>query len=283
MNCARFAVIALVLLTVLAGETQGGISYAVGADRGTDPYVDGVYVVDVVASVASLLFATPETIWYGSTDGYSWEGFYANTREDLYWIDVVGHQAVPIGAFMSPGGEAVSVREIALNEVTGILYGTDYKYLYTIAPSTAVCSAVGPHGPGTANLNMWSMDYDPSIEQLVGVGHRLITPGTGDTPAVFAADTYYINQTTGAAALVAAAGQDRISDVWYDHEAGQMLGIGNWPGRLYVLDTTTGVATEIGTLPDMNLMGSAGTVPEPATLAFLGLGMIGLVAGRRRR
>jgi hypothetical protein len=282
MSAARSAMVMLALVAALAAQARAGLVYAVGADRSVTPYRDGVYALDRGASTTSLLFETPGIPWMGAAESLTEDGFYASADTDLYWIDLVGVQAVLIGPFTSPEG-ALRLRELALDAATGVLYGTDYTYLYQINPATAAATVVGPHDPGLADMNMWAMAYDLATGELVGVAHRQVSP-PGVTPRLFEADTYRISPTTGAATLVGPTGQERITDLWYDCASGGMYGIGNFPGLAYSLDVATGAATQIGSPgADMSLMGSATILPEPATLALLAAGGAVAVAARRRR
>jgi len=183
----------------------------------------------------------------------------------------------------------VGMREIAFDESSGTLYGTDYTTLYTIpivpipGPPYAVSGPpqpVGAHGnrpDQTPFDEVWSLDYDPSIDQLVGTSWRADDGAT---------DLCYFDRGTGAATLVADTGQDRITDIWYSHSSGTMFGVGNGPGRVYSINTTTGTATELGeTGPgDPSVLGMANLFPasplppaidppgdmEPAPLSLLG-------------
>jgi hypothetical protein len=154
---------------------------------------------------------------------------------DLYRINPVAMTAALVGP---SGGPAI--KELALNESSQILFGTDYISLYLIDTLTGAAGLLGPlNAPG----NVWAMDYDPSLDKLVAV--------SSDDD-----NMYYVDMGSGQATLVGPTGQDRITDIWYDQAAGQMFGVGNNPDQIYTLNTATGAATVLFLLPDfLNILG----------------------------
>ena len=222
---------------------------------------EGIYVVDTDAVSTTLLFATPGILWYGATDGDDATSFFATpSGGSLYRIDVVGKTATAVGSY---GG--IAIKELAYNELSGILYGTDYVDLYQIDISSGTPTSIGLlNGPSA----LWAMDYDSAIDELVGVNQS-------DN------SMYYIDMTTGSATLVGPTSQDRITDVWYDPISGGMFGVGNGPERLFSLNSSTAAATVLGPINE-NLLGMGRPVPEPVTLGLLALGAVATI-GRRRR
>jgi hypothetical protein len=105
------------------------------------------------------------------------------------------------------------------------------------------------------------MDYHTSLGRLIGI--NWVENGvTGHM--------YDIDMSTGAATLIGPTGHDRFTDVWYDNVSGSLFGVGNSPGRLYILDPTTGAAQVLRMIDLDNLLGLGHPAPmatavEPTT------------------
>lgn len=226
----------------------------------SDPSLRGIYVVDIENVTSSMLFPTPDINWYGATDGDDTSSFFATpSGGSLYRIDVIAKTATPIGGY---GG--IGIKELAYNESSGLLYGTDYLAIYVIDTLTGIPI----HMADVDGLSsLWAMDYDESIDQLIVVDH--------DTCGM-----YYVDEGSGGVTYVGDTGVYRVTDIWYDPFSGQMFGVGNHTNRLLALNTSTGAATTLGDLGH-SILGLGNPIPEPATLSLLAFGGLALI--RRRR
>ncbi len=275
INCARGTFISLCLLLFLASLpefAEGVVSYGVGT-RGSC----GVYEVDFDTCSTSLLIDTGDIGWYGATDGDAEHPgtFYATGYGgSLYRVNVETHAVTPVG---SHGYDGVPINGLAYDEKNGILYGTDYKKLYTID--------ITPGSPteGMATLmcefdvrgEAWTFDYDASIDKLV-----IMTQTCRGTK------TFQVDGQSGEVDYIGFTRTKRITDIWYDYDSGKMYGVSNnlctgW-GKLYEIDTQTGQVTKIGCIQeDLLGLGKPTPVPEPGTFVVLLLGSL-LMRGRRR-
>ena len=230
-----YAVVALMCIALAWSPAFGAVFY--GAQASETPEGD-IYLIDTSVPSCTLLFDTGLGIgWYGATDSDVSHSFYVTAGGGpLYLIDVAALSATLVGDYVTG-----TIMELAYNEATDVLYGTDYDILYQIDKSTAVATPIGPHG---VRASYWAMDYDGSIDELVAVNHD-------------DGNTYYIDMNTGAASYVGPTGQGRVTDIWYDHSSGDMYGVGNVPSQVYSMDSTTGALSILFAI-DANILGLGG-------------------------
>ena len=281
----RYGVIAVAVILVLLGSTardsHGDIAYGVGSFMGVKA-ISGIWRLDTDTATANMLVHTPGVFWYGATDGPSPDTFYAIAnpwsdhnpdpelrlpcRAELFLIDTTSWTVNSLGIVTTPRNKW-PITEIGLDESTNTLYGTDYSGLYTIPIAGGPATSVGLFGthPGTTNDidYVFSLDYDQSvgIQRLVGTSLR-----RGATQADDETDLYYFNRTTGAGTRVGYTGTDFFSDVWYSHDSEKLFGVSQAPGRILEIDATSGIATQIGAIPYVNLYGMANATPESGSL-----------------
>jgi len=245
------------MLAATAPTAHGDMAYGVGFYEGYGD-VTGIFRIDTAAATAGLQLLTPGLRWYGATDGLLPHTFFAVANpgdlggSQLFLIDSTFWNLNPLGSL------GVPIAEIAMDESTGTLYGTDYLNLYTIPTGGGPAVLVGPFGPrpvaGTGSINnVWSMDYDPSIDQLVGASWL----GGLGLPANDKTDLYYFDRATGTGTFVGPTNQDRLTDIWYSDDSGTMLATSRVPGRIFSVNTLTGQTVETGQIPGISPMGMA--------------------------
>ncbi len=226
-------VLTIILTTVLVMAASIGIGatmYGTGSDG-------VVYLIDTDAQTTTYVF-NGGAQFYGATDGDIVDNIFATTQTgDLYRLNPVSMVSTFVG---SSGG--VEIRELAKNEVSRILYGTDYESLFIIDVETGEATVVGPLNSAGS---VWAMDYDTSINQLVAVSYE-------------DGNMYYVDMATGAATVVGPTGQERITDIWYDTDSGETFGVGNSPDQIYSINTATGEATVLFAI-DLNILGLGST------------------------
>ena len=154
----------------------------------------------------------------------------------------------------------------------GILYGVDeFGPLFTIDTTTGTRSIIG-----TTEYSNRGLAFAPD-GTLYSTGQ---TQGGINENGLFSIDT-----TTGAATLVGPIGGGSfISGLTFTPD-GTLFAVDIVNSRLLTLDPTTGAGSVVGPLGRDTVHGLTfrADIPEPTTLAILGLGLVGLGAMRRRR
>jgi hypothetical protein len=211
------------------GGNAGAAEFSYGA--GADQFI---YEVDYAVATVTPLWDTGIT-WFGATDGVEPNTFYATpSGGGLYTVNVVAQTVTLVGTYNGP-----AIDGLALNEDTGVLYGTDDFNLYTISQVDGSPTFIGSIGL----LNsVWALDYERSTGRLIGVDSS-------------SASMYEISMIDGATSIIGSTQQSRITDIWYDEETDRMFGVGNFPDQFYELDTTTGAATAVGSITGANILG----------------------------
>ncbi|MCA9230458.1 MAG: hypothetical protein KDA57_07395 [Planctomycetales bacterium] len=228
---------------IAAGQPVGGRTFATGGA--------GVYLVDFETQTTHFLFdAGPR--FPGAADSNRADSFYATTSPEidyftgevlgesqLYRVNPYTQGLTPIGgAGDTTAGDPIGVRELAYvagaDEVWGVNWDANADGFYGLNPVTGVATEIGSHGLPY----VFGLAYDPPTGQVVGSSHVNVGP---EDPGY--SDFVVFDTATGLpAGLVLPTGETRITDLWYDADAGVMRAVGNAPNRLLQVDTTSGAA-----------------------------------------
>ena len=232
-------------------------------------------------------------------------GFATDVRFDLYRVDFGTATAALIG------NTGAFFEGIALGP-NGTLYGTTSGgVLYSINSTTGAATSIGNTGLGNIEgldfngntllgVNFSSMPSVYSINLTTGAATLVANADTNTglvrSMAVLDANTILIrgdantntlfsmDLTSGAVTAIGTQanriyGMDFLSN-------GGLYGLSE-NGLVFSISAGTGALTQIGDTGDQFWLSltnaSAESVPEPGTLALLGLGLAGLAATRRRR
>lgn len=216
------------------------------------------------------LSASPDATWiYGAeVDETGWDWEYNR----LWKINVTTGVGNAVGGAFEA---SFDIRELAYDSINYILYGTDYRNLYTVDQNTGKASFLKSFGSGIKEA--WALDYDVDTKRIYGVG--------SDLDKLFWIDPDPSNHNE--ATLVGSTGRDDISDIAFDRETGLLYGIEVWtdPDYFFSIDKLTGATTNIGTGmgEPITVKGLAKPIPEPTTFLLLGSGLLGLMGLVRKK
>jgi hypothetical protein len=258
--------------TLLAfGALVGSVSAASAVDiyhqRG---FTDEIYRFDT--NTATNVFVG-NTLGPGESFGMSFAPsgtLYAHDRDSqsLFTINTGSGYATLVGV------TGLSAEDFTVNLAGTAGYSTRSGTLYQIDLDTGAASALGVIG-----VTMDGLTIAPSATVINGTAIN-----AGDIVGVDSQNLYRIDpDTLAVTALGATIGADETIEFAPD---ATLYGIAG--SNIYVIDKATLVATDIGDIVPNYSLGMAiprTTVdaPEPATLALLGVGLVGLAAARRRR
>jgi hypothetical protein len=278
----RHGVIAVAIISTLVGsiahDSRGDIAYGVGKYMNFDGF-SGVFSLDTTTSAVNMLIHTPGVRWYGATDGPTVDKFYAvanpwydpnpnpalkaDPRSELFEIDTTSWTVNFIGYITVPGGNPI--REIAWDEDTNTLFGTDYSYLYSIPTSGGATTNVGPFNTTGDPLDyVLALDYDKNLDRLVG------TSWIDGEALPDKSDLYSISTANGEASRIGYTGIALVTDVWYSDNSGKLLAVSDKPGQVLDINVATGNAVEIGPLSNLTATGMANAIAgSSAPVAFV--------------
>jgi len=265
--------VCLVVVACLLGPASsatahiGGLVFGVGGDqqlyllRPRDDW-----------SMRLLNTYTPEKRWAGATDSFgSPDWFWGTTRHvvtnegetlgdsHLYRVFPMQGTCRQVGEY----GIAQDIVELAYNESTAVLYGTDQANLYTINTTTGAATLVGSFGvPGL----VFALDYDRGVDQLVAVA---TTFNPAKEPV--SVSTYFVDTNDGSTTLLRAnaggGAVTRVTDLWYEGTTNVLYGVANAPvNQIVEVNKVSGVISRVGRIHDSHRvtgLGGANYTVEP--------------------
>ena len=188
----------------------------------------------------------------------------------LYKVYPAEKTIVPIGNGYGqdpryPGNPnyVINIRELAYNDDTGILYGTDYLGLYEIDTATGTASHIGDFGNGIDGETIdyvFSMEYDSLSMNMYMTNQKTLPNG-----ARLETHLYTVDMATAVPAFVGDTGTSGLTDIYQSHLSDQMIASANLDTRILQVDPLTGLATLRGNIAD-NILGLSGEfleVPGP--------------------
>jgi len=193
---------------------------------------------------------------------------------------VTGAIIANIGQVHDIGGTGFSIADLAVQPGTGLLYGIrsvadqggGQGRLYTINKATGVATLVGDTGhffgsigfAPNGTLYMSAADLDPITDSLVNISLRTLNPANASNLTTIVTVDFF-----GALAV-------RPTD-------GVIFGGTGDSGGVFTINPSTGAETLVGNT-GRNFVGDfAFQVPEPGTLALLGLGLFVIASKARRK
>jgi DNA-binding beta-propeller fold protein YncE len=190
-------------------------------------------------------------------------------NDSLYTLDMATAAATLVGAYGDP---AIVMHGLEWDSSTSTLYAMSSHNagLYRLNTTTCAATLIGTTGLSS----FCNIGYNSATNVMY-----MTNSGTDSS--------YTINRTTGAVTLLAGlGGPTNPNGLAYNHDNGLMYMVDNSTDNLYTLNMATGVATVVGSTGTGNLLGlvyiNPQVVPEPATMAALGIGALALIRRRKK-
>ncbi|RYG25184.1 PEP-CTERM sorting domain-containing protein [bacterium] len=248
--------ISFLALCTLATGAFGQVAYGTDSDR-------NLYRIDLPTATATLIGNHGQFLESIARNESTNELYGADNGGNLFSLDVNTGAATLIGDTGLGNLEGMDFAE-------DILYATDFSSpasLYVLDPTTAGSSLFVTSDTATGQVRTMAFDESFSVAYLLA-----------DSPTF---QTLYAmtpsGVTTGIGSVLTGAGIYGMDVI-----GGVLWGLSG-DGGVYKIDQSTGDVTFVGDTGDQFWLGmtSAEAVPEPASMAALGLGALALL--RRRR
>lgn len=188
-----------------------------------------------------------------------------------------GNGAIISSVLISDGTNGISIADLAVQPVTGVLYGirspldqlNGQGKLYTINKATGLATLVGDTGDYFASIafspagTLYMASADLNAGTMINTSLKTLNPANAAILSTVNAPEFY-----GALAV--------------RPEDGVIFAGNGDVHQLFTLNPNTGAETLIGDTGLNFVGGLAFQIPEPASFALAGLGLIALIVARRQ-
>ena len=262
----KFVQLCLLTLVALSGTAQASLIYTIGnTDRlgFIDTNNIGLGIQDVGALGTNVSFGG---LAYDSNTGTMYL-VGGRSNNNVFTVDLITGQATLVGSH----GQA-DLFGAAFDTANNVLYGSQFfanTPLHNLDVNNGASTPIGSIVPPLGGLA-----YDSLRDELLGT-----SAGAGDL--------YLIDRSNGGTTLLDNGSFFNNNGLTYDPGLDRIWGI-DFDGLLFQYDPNSGYArTTITSGLDTSYSGLAWVgqvqVPEPGTLALLGIGLAGMGLARRRR
>ena len=266
MTSVGFA--AAISMTAFSATANAGVLYAI------DNRADTLVTFDTNTLAQNTVGSLGTNVSFGGAA-------YDSNSNTLYLIGGRGNNALytvnrNTGAASLVGNHGINdLFGLAYDSQNNVLYGTQFaggSGLYSLNTSTGAATTIN----GAMSNQIGGLAYNSLTDQLIG-----IRDGAGDL--------FNINRADGSQTLLGNGGNLNDSGLTYDPDLNLYWDI-DYNGDLFSYDPTNGFArtthlTGLGQFDGLTYIYNTSPVdtPEPAPLALLGLGLLGMGLMRKRK